>query len=171
MGDRTNVQLYIYDCPSTRVAAVLDIINDFQLELDWYEAPADDRITLGAAYGDNQGAGDAPQQIASRLIADAPEVSFDTWSDPAYDWLGAGVMYTPQLGRFDFESDSQGAPQFSSEQIAGALDRGGPEAVRKMIGMQWIAALATMRDSLPRSKNHQPIGEVIAEDPAAEDTD
>ena len=161
MGDRTNVQLYIYDCPSNRVRAVLDIINAFQLKLHWM-APAADRLTLGAPYGDNQGAGDAPREVADRLIAEAPEISFDCWSDPAYDWLGAGVSYTPQLGRFDYESDAYGAPQFSSEQIAAALASGGADAVRKMIGMEWIAVLATMRDSLPVSKKNEPIGEVIA---------
>jgi len=169
MGDRTNLQVFIYDCPSARVRAVLDIIDEYQLQLDWLGAADDDRIHLGRVYGSHSACGEDSRDIASALIATAPEVCFDTWTDPAYDWLGAGTRYTPELGRFDYESDAEGNAVFSADEIAGALASGGVDGVRRILGQSWSAVLKAMSDALPPPSKDHDGGRPVVADPEREE--
>jgi len=137
MGDTTNVQVYIYACPDDQRAAMLEILEYHRLSPDWY-GPTGDTLELGQAYGSNYAAGDESEEIAAEIIEAAPGAVFQAWTDPAYEWLGSGVMYTPELGRFGYESDSNGEPQFGQAAVLDAIASGD---VEKAIGVPWRDAM------------------------------
>jgi len=144
MGTTTNLQITIYSCTSERVAAVVQILDRYSLDQDWGHGGSlpQDRITLGETYGTNYATGEASDEMAAELIEAAPELVFDTWTDPADEWLGSGIMYAPGLGTFKYEATADGEPQFSTPQIRAAMAEG-PDAVSALLGDAWIEAIKT----------------------------
>lgn len=114
MGDRTALQVIIYDCPTHRVGAVLDILENHGLDDSWGMSRIGNRLTLCTTYGDTESYGDESERVAAELEQQAPEVTFLTWTDPKYEWLGSLVAYAPDLGQFAADCDAEGQPQFGS---------------------------------------------------------
>ena len=138
MGDWTPLQVKIYDCPEDQRAAVLDVLRDYSLLQGFCESIGA-TLTLGDEYGKHEAAGNESEDLADALLSAAPGATFKTWTDPAYEWLGSGVMYAPGLGRFDFESDATGTPVFDQGWIVQALATSGD--FENKIGMPWTRAI------------------------------
>jgi hypothetical protein len=149
MGDYTYLQAYIYTCPAERVRAVLDALDEHGVGLTYEKGFPAAAVILGETYHNESVSGDTAQELATSLIDAAPEITFWTWTDPAYDWLGAGVAYTPEHGRFDFESSAQGIAQFTGPQVRKAVDEG-PEAVDKLLGTAILAAVTVADQAVER---------------------
>jgi 3'-phosphoadenosine 5'-phosphosulfate sulfotransferase (PAPS reductase)/FAD synthetase len=129
MGDRTQFALAVYACPEEQRLAVLEVIERFDLAIDYGTRPGsyDDLHLVDRAYTDET-YGDAPSDVADALVEAAPGSTFHTWTEPAYEWLGVTVMCAPDLGRFQADCDASGAP------IAW------PELLREDVARQPIAA-------------------------------
>jgi len=86
-------------------------------------------------------------ECASVLIKLDPNIVFYCWSDPAYEWLGGLVMYTPELGRFDADCDSTGNAVFRAEQIMGFVGGNGNsiEDLAAFTGTAWTDAFKLLR--------------------------
>lgn len=122
MSDRTYAQVIIYDCPEDQRAAALAVIRETLGEyINEDPDPDGDRVVIGDRYGDDQCSGDLSEDIAARLIDEAPGAFFRTWTDPAYEWLGSLVIYQPGLGRFDANCDADGTPCFRSDEVEAML--------------------------------------------------
>src|SRR5262245_49487507 len=112
MGDVTNFQLYIYDCPKKRQQRrTLKIIEAYGLTRDWALSPAADeyrRLELGQLYSDQAADGETPNGLGPELQKAAPDATFICWTNPAFYWLGAVYAYAPDLGPFKADCDAEG---------------------------------------------------------------
>lgn len=107
MPDSRLLQCYVYACPRGQRNAAAAVLADHDLDLDWdYPRPAAG-LSLTRAYTGNAAVGTAGT-IAAELREAAPGCSFVVWEDPKYQWLGSLEAYTPALGRFSADCDSDG---------------------------------------------------------------
>jgi Protein of unknown function (DUF3145) len=155
MPDTTNLQLTVHAAPPEQHQAILKVINAYGLGQDWGSFAPDEGYTeleLGVQYTDGQGVVGHASQIAAELIAAAPDATFIVWEDPAYEWLGAVSVYTPELGLFEADCDADGDPQLSGQAILAFLDRverATPQptiadvraAIERATGKPWFDAL------------------------------
>ena len=141
MGDYTQMQLMIHDCPDGEAWALSEVLHDRALRVDW-DGPTAERgvLHLGEIYTDRSVTGTASQEIAEALIEAAPGATFIVWTDPAYEWLGAMVRYTPELGRHDADCTAEGSAVFAEQEICDALAKG-REALDALLGTAWTTAL------------------------------
>lgn len=145
MSDYAPFQITIHDCPPEQRAAVLDIIGDdgYALVKEWTDAIGDE-LEIGTAYTADEARLDTHADIAAEIIEAAPGATFYCWTDPKYEYTGAGVAYAPDLGRFDFECSADGEPLFSARVATEALSLPDDERVRKL-GIPWTDRVAKLR--------------------------
>lgn len=124
MSDRTPVQLIVADCPIDQVAAVLDLVKRFGLHVEYItdDQPVDGQLGLGVTYMDTEVVCGSAFTMARQLQQTAPDASWEVWEDPAYEWLGDLYRFTPELGLFTAECNSQGDPVFTDEQVLRLFD-------------------------------------------------
>ena len=131
MSDRSYFQLLV-EGPATDEAALHALIEN--------------ELGIGAEGERRWSAEDANtafyQEVASRIIDRFPEVSFECWNDPAYDYLGGLVMYTPELGRWEGECDSDGNAVLTASQIKGLPMK----KIHEAAGIAWSDRLAYLRE-------------------------
>lgn len=142
MGDRTSLQVYVYACPPDQAAAVLGVLAEYQLDVDWGTEEAGKGLRLDVPYTAHEISG-AADEIAPKLIEAAPGCSFWLWEDPKYDWLGSMHAHTPGLGSFTAECNAEGEPVYTRDQIMEfftadvALDDLQDHIERKLTGGLW----------------------------------
>lgn len=118
MADRTYFQLTVHHCPEDQVGAVLDIIAEHGLHPEYEDGgPREDQLALGLTYMDDETRCGSADTIAHQLVEQAPQASFELWEDPKYEWLGDLRRYTPQLGVFAADCDSEGNAVFTVEKV------------------------------------------------------
>jgi hypothetical protein len=147
MGDRTSMQVYVYDCPEDQRAGVLAILTeDYQLDGEWGAAGREVFLRLDIPYTADEISVGSADQIAAELIEAAPGCSFALWEDPKYQWLGSVNVYTPALGLFSAECDANGQPVYTAREItdmitkAGDVDQAGLiAAIQRTTGGAWFA--------------------------------
>jgi hypothetical protein len=141
MGDYTQLQIFIHDCPDDQVLALVDVLINYQMQVEW-DGPEPERgeLHIGTAYTNRSTAGDASQDLAGEIIEAAPGATFTTWTDPAYEWLGVLARYVPALGEHNAECNGEGQAVFSEPEIIEALGRG-EQAVRDLVGTAWSEAI------------------------------
>lgn len=147
MGDRTSFQVVIYDCPPEQASAVLDIINNYGLGVDWGNGETQtDVLFLGQLYTEHEMSCGTSDEMANLLQDEAPGASWELWEDPKYEWLGGLYRYTPSLGKFFADCDAAGSPQFTEEQVWRwrAADE---DELAIHIGRPWADALAAFEPS------------------------
>jgi hypothetical protein len=158
MGDRTDFQLIVYDCPDDQRAAVVEILNDHDLDFE-YELGSGQRshseLFLGRTYTSHS-YGALSDDVGAQLVERAPGATFACWTSPAYEYLGSAVMYAPDLGTFTGDCDADGTPLLGQdalrrtilaaptlatrEEIADAVDRAA--------GAPWIDRTEQLRQRL-----------------------
>lgn len=69
MSDRSPVQLYVYAAPESERAAIMEVIDDEGMSVDYGLRSAEGPLELGAQYLDDEGSLDAYELIANDLIA------------------------------------------------------------------------------------------------------
>lgn len=116
MADRTYFQLVVADCPRHQAQTVLDIIDEFDLGLD--SCGDITELALGEAYTANEIRCGSTEEIAEQLAETAPNASWECWEDPKYEWLGALVRFTPNLGLFTHDCDADGLARFTPKEVA-----------------------------------------------------
>lgn len=90
------------------------------------EVPA---VTIGERYlARDVGCGSA-EEYADALSEAAPGTSFVLWEEPTPEWLGTIFAYTPDLGMFTAECDTDGNVTLSPDEICEAI-RGARPAVK-----------------------------------------
>lgn len=167
MCDTTSLQLYVYRCPATQVRAVLDVLDERGVELGPGAEHGDPPgLYLGETYCDRSSYGDQPKDLAVELIAAAPDTVFRVWTAPTALWLGCGVIYTPELGQFVYESDPDGEPQFTAAQVFTALTAG-PGAVYALLGTAWTDAAASAEAAVGVLADHDRLVPCVADTPVA----
>jgi hypothetical protein len=142
MADRTQLQLFVHDCPDDQAPAAVSVLADWGLCVDWDGRAAEHgALLIGTPYTERMAALDAADELAAELIDRAPGIMFTVWTDPKNEWLGSIVRYVPELGRHDGECDESGQGQYTEWQILAALAKGGESAVRALVGAAWTKAL------------------------------
>lgn len=156
MGDYTQMQVMIHDCPEEQVVALVDALIANGLRVDWDgPEPVRGELHIGCFYTNRSVPGDAPSDLADELIEAAPGATFIAWTDPAYEWLGTLVRYTPELGRHEAECTAEGAAVLGEWEILTALNVGGVGQLKRAVGTPWSEALTgraqerTIRVPLP----------------------
>lgn len=111
MGDRSYLQVTVYDCPSRRrqVAELLAQYVTYQGDLLSGEEPDPDEVVVGEQYTTEEISLGSMTELAGGLISAAPRCSFLGWQDPYGGDTGDLVAYSPKWGRFDAECTSGGA--------------------------------------------------------------
>lgn len=153
MTDRALLQLTIHRCPVENAVAVLDVITEYGVHLEFADLQPDDALHSGIPYVNfDADIGDA-DRLATALIQAAPECSFTAWQDPEDEWDGHVVMYHSALGRFDGACNARGEPYVTIEAVwavAGqcGVDRGAAttaafaDALSRRLGQPWREIMA-----------------------------
>ncbi|HXA27642.1 MAG TPA: DUF3145 family protein [Candidatus Angelobacter sp.] len=121
MSDRSALTLHVHDCPADQAAAVLAVIDENGLHLEWLDELPADVLYAGRAYTDVEASVGSEDTVASALIEAAPGCSFTVWQDPKYEHDGELVMHHPDLGRFDCRCDASGAPHIALHVVDAAV--------------------------------------------------
>lgn len=124
MSDRTHIQLRVLDCPLDQAQAVIDLIDQENLGLEFVEddQPSTNQLGLGLAYINDEITCGSADLIAKHLQEIAPGASWEVWEDPAYSWLGTLIRFTPDLGVFTADCDVDGVPYFTDQQVLDFVD-------------------------------------------------
>lgn len=148
MGDYTDLQLFVHDCPDDQAAALVAVIVDRGLHVDWdgpFAEPGE--LHIGTPYTSRGAAGDDSSDVADALSEAAPGAKFTVWTDPAYEWLGALVRYTPELGLHHAECDAEGNAVFSASELLHQIDKSESlDDLRAYVGAPWTDALTGTAD-------------------------
>jgi hypothetical protein len=134
-------QLIVYDCPPPQRGAVVEVLNDHELDFE-YELLGSQRshaeLMLGRLYTARSFSGFA-DDIGTQLIDRAAGATFAGWTEPAQEYLGTAVMYAPDLGKFIGECDANGHPLLGRWQL------------RELIGDQEKARLKRIAAAIDRA--------------------
>ncbi|WP_026820054.1 DUF3145 family protein [Arthrobacter castelli] len=123
MADHAPVQLTVFDCPPTQAAAVLDLIDQRDLDPEYGTGhQRHDQLSLHLAYRDTEGPCGSADEIATQLQLTAPDASWQVWEDPKYEWLGSLCRFTPGLGLWTAPCDADGCPVFTDQQVLTLYD-------------------------------------------------
>lgn len=119
MSDRTPIQLIVADCPLDQTQAILDLIEDKSLVIEYVDQtnPPEGQLGLGLSYMDYETTCGSSAEIAKHLQEVAPGASWTVWEDPAYEWLDKINMFTPELGLFTAECSTEGDAVFTADEI------------------------------------------------------
>lgn len=140
MSDRSPLTLTVYDCPSDQAAAVLQVITEHGLCLEWEEEAPLDALHTRTQYTHTDAPLGTEADLAAALIDAAPGCAFRTWQDPKYEADGQVVMYHPDLGRCDCACNAFGDPHVTIEQIRCIAAECGVEGGR-MTSREFVDAL------------------------------
>jgi hypothetical protein len=154
MADRAPLQLTIHDCPAEEAAAVLAVLDAYDVHLEFADIEPQDALHTATRYMQAEAAMGDDNRVASALIAAAPHCSFVIWQDPKDVCDGQVVMYHPALGRFDGDCNAFGEPHATIDvvwAVAGecGVDRGAVTAAAfldtlcRRLGQPWREVLAT----------------------------
>lgn len=147
MGDTTAFQMRIYDCDPDEVAAILEIINQYQLSSDWsYDSNAAeiDMLVLCDNYGAYEVRCGTASDVAEELRMNAPNAAWELWEDPKYEWLGDYWAHVDPLGTFSHSCDSDGQPVFTGEIVKALL--ASPDELDLKLGLQHAERLTELRE-------------------------
>lgn len=163
--DRTDFQLIVYDCPDDQRSAVVEILNEHELDFE-YELGSGQRshseLVLGRTYTDHS-YGALSDDIGAKLADRAPGATFACWTDPAYEYLGLAVMYAPDLGLFTSDCDANGTPLLGQATLrktildapANATREEIADAVDHAAGAPWLDRIERLREDLDRGAEQQ----------------
>jgi hypothetical protein len=121
MGDRSYLQITIYDC-HTRRRKVADLLAEY-VGLEYGDTPPE--VAVGKQYVAQEIYLGSMRELAARLIDLAPGCSFRGWQDPYEQYLGEHVAYCPRWGRFDGDCTGGGDVVLGHQEVTGAADHRG----------------------------------------------
>ncbi|MEU8759430.1 hypothetical protein [Streptomyces sp. NPDC048659] len=124
MSDRSPFQLYVYAVHEDEQDAVLRVIADEELGLDWgdTEEPEPKSLVLGSCYGAHEMPLGSSHRLAEALQAQAPTAVFKLWQDP--HWNGADghlIAHVPGVGTYETDCTADGAPHVGVAGLAKQL--------------------------------------------------
>ena len=93
-------------------------------------------LLLGRSYRDDETSA-LPAEIVDEIMDLAPNTSFECFTEPAYEWMGSGAIYTPDLGCYHFICDADGTPHYSRKYVMELLTLDKPELEEKL-GIPWF---------------------------------
>lgn len=172
MGDRTYAALVVHRLDVEKypaeAEAIMGAIEDYGLSVE-FGVPSvpssmatvtdDSLLKVGVTYSDDQASCGIVYDLQD-LGEKAPHAVFSIQEDPKYEWLGAVLLFTPELGPWMCSSDADGSPVATTEAVAEMLDT--TFAAR---GDGGVPSYGEVRDVLRRSLGipwMEAIGEVIA---------
>jgi hypothetical protein len=120
MGDRSYMQVTIYNCPTRRrkVAELLDEYVGLEFEDTVYDPP----LAVGERYKTEEIVLGSMNELAGRLIDLAPRCSFIGWQDPFEGELGEFIAYCPRWGRFDGNCTGHGEVVLGHQELTAITD-------------------------------------------------
>jgi hypothetical protein len=123
MSDRTAFSMIVWECPDPKQAqAIMEIIEQESLTIEWGSAMPGDTLELGVQYTDDEIPCGIVDRIASHLVQIAPDAIWDMHEDPKYEWLGEYAAHVPGLGLYQHECDAEGNPQLGHSEIMSIID-------------------------------------------------
>lgn len=158
MADSTDFQLIVYDCPDDQHDAVVEVLNDYDLDIE-HELGSGERshteLVLGRTYTDHS-YGSLSDDVGAALIERAPGATFACWTDPAYLYLGSVVLYAPDLGKFTADCDANGRPLLGQTELRRAILEAPATATREELvdavdraaGDPWLARIEQLQERL-----------------------
>lgn len=146
MSDRTYFQLIVYACPPEQQEAVLDVIDEYGLTPESAEAPEPRALLLDERYVYDETALGTSSEVASNLMRRAPSTAFECWEDPKYEYGGQIHRYTPELGLFEGDCNSEGQSYLTEDRIAAFLDTKAYGALGQQAGLPWRHALDAYKE-------------------------
>lgn len=138
MSDRTFMNLIIVDANDDQLDQIKTIlehhIGDYFDREDY--AP-------GAHFGFEEVVCGRVRDAAEDLRNNVPGTSWKMWDEPAYEWLGTVLKYTPDLGLFSHDCDNEGTPLFDPDEIETILKNalGDITRIEELLGITHDRAL------------------------------
>lgn len=148
MSDRTFAQVVIHSCPDGQVQALEAVLAE--LEYDCDVRSIDGRLALDVTYSQEEAPLDYHETTAAAIRAAAPGAAWRTWVDPKYEYDGILIMYTPELGVFEYACNAQGDAVFTATDILSVEARRASEATEESVetshafGVPWMLALGVL---------------------------
>lgn len=100
MSDRTSMSITIADCPPDQIGALTRTLTDLGLaRVEGHNEFSTGEIICGTSL-----------DIGEQLPTAAPGASWELVEQPAYEYLGIAMMYTPALGLFTSDCNDLGQP-------------------------------------------------------------
>ena len=136
MGDYSYLTLIVYALPlGTPEVDILVAINE-----DWgltCEETDDPNSAVIGRWTAEEASLDAYESIGKRLRKIEPNLTFEIWNDPKYEYLGGLFMNAPELGSWTGQCDSDGSPVFTAHEVEKIL-REPPDRQAKLFGLPWL---------------------------------
>lgn len=148
MGDDAPLGLTVYDCPDDERDAVLGIINEHELALD-YEGYGreEEELILGRTYGDGQASLGRDDEIGIQLMSEAPNATWRLHQDGVYGNEAQVQMYVPELGLFKHSADNNEWAVFRADEVRELLAMSAEERDNKL-GTPWEKRIDELRTAL-----------------------
>jgi hypothetical protein len=126
MSDRTSMSVTVADCPPAQIEALTWTLIDLGLsKVDDHNEFTADEIICGTAH-----------DVGERLPDAAPGASWELVEQPAYEYLGIAMMYTPALGLFTADCNDLGQPLVTTTAALALAEivRQNPDAISEIRG-------------------------------------
>ena len=120
MGDRSYMQITVYDCPDQR-PEVAELLGEY-VGLEFTDTVYDPPLAVGQQYTAEEMYLGSMRELAGKLIALAPRCSFTGWQDPFEQYLGELAAYCPEWGRFDADCTGEGRVVLSHQEITAVTE-------------------------------------------------
>jgi len=154
MSDRSYFQLRIFEVSDG--ASVLSLLEEeLEREAVYSESAKafvepDPASPIGKWVAEEMSLG-YYEEIADQLIDADPNIVFECWNDPKYEWLGGYAAYTPDLGWFRHDCDSEGNPVFTAQAYKAILAEVGLELpsgpIATKLGIPWEDKFQSYREN------------------------
>ena len=144
MSDRTSMSVTVADCPPAQIEALTWTLIDLGLsKVDNHNEFTADEIICGTAH-----------DVGERLPDAAPGASWELVEQPAYEYLGIAMMYTPTLGLFTADCNNLGQPLVTTTAALALAEivRQDPDAIseiRHRLGLDHRRALDALIERNP----------------------
>lgn len=142
MADRTALAMIVHAAPPGRVRAFLRLAADHELDDGQRYDLA--RLELGKPFAAHEISCGAAHEIATLLVAEAPDATWTVSEDPHGPYLGDVYHYSPELGLWQAECSDGGGALFRTTEILEVADDRSLLAAR--LGVPWQQAIATLAE-------------------------
>jgi len=142
MSDRSYFQIIILKVGGPRRAeAIAEILEHEGITCEYAEK-TDGSLELGKRYVAEEMSLDTYTTLADQIIGAAPSTTFECWNDPKYEYGGGYCAYSPGLGRFEGDCDSDGNPYLTAPQLRDIIEKGDPtvplaQRITERAGIAW----------------------------------
>lgn len=154
MGDRSTLEVVVYDCPREQAAVVAGSLANLMMDL----VPAGPGLVLGESHVDGQTTIDVPTGLAVHLAEHAPGATFTVIGGSYSPYPAEVHHHAPGLGLYSSDASENGEPTFAATDVQQWITEwvqgggGDPEVLRALVqarsGHAHQARIAALRAGL-----------------------